>query len=102
MILRNLQTELASAKHPVAKALYYENGCRVLCIGFKKAMLMKEHITKQPATLYVLSGEVLYKTATSSQKLGQFDEIQIPIDLPHSVEAIEDSLCLLLQSPLQQ
>ena len=47
--------------------------------------------------LTVLEGAVIYKEENREVKLGQYDEVEIPIEINHSVEAIEDSLCLLTQ-----
>jgi len=39
----------------------------------------------------------MYKEGNKEIKLLQYDEVNIPLEITHSVEAIEDSLCLLTQ-----
>ena len=97
MILKEIATQLATALHPVAKALHHGEHFKVLAIGFKKGMVLKEHMAHQPTKLFVLQGQIIYHQNDSSTPLALFDEIIIPVNIPHSVEAVEDSLCLLTQ-----
>jgi len=98
MILNEIVQQLQTSTHPVAKSLHHNENCKVLCIGFKKGMLMKEHKTNLPATLYIFDGEVVYKEGEKTQVLKKYEEIKIPVEKLHSVEAREDSLCLLIQA----
>ena len=98
MILNEIVQQLQASSHPVAKSLHHGENCKVLCIGFKKGMLMKEHKTNLPATLYVFEGEVVYKEGEKIQVLKKNEEVKIPVEKPHSVEALENSLCLLIQA----
>lgn len=97
MIIKQILEQLESSAHPVAKALHKGAHFKVLVIGFKKGMILKEHQTKLPTVLTVLNGQVLYKIGTDSTILSIYDEVLIPIEQIHSVEALEDSLCLLTQ-----
>lgn len=97
MILKELFSGLESTSHPVAKALRKGEHFKVLAIGFKKGMVLKEHLAHLPTKLFVLNGQVVYKEMNTSSTLSTYDEIEIPVDCLHSVEALEDSLCLLTQ-----
>jgi len=88
---------LETASNPVAQAIHKGDHFKVLAIGFKKGMVMKDHKAALPAKLTVLSGSVLYKMEGFETVLLRFDEQLIPIEKIHSVEALEDSLCLLTQ-----
>ncbi len=60
-------------------------------------MIMKEHKTSLPAKLFVLYGTVLYKEGALTKTLHQYEETEIPQDIIHSVECIDDALCILVQ-----
>ena len=42
MKLKEIETQLAGSAHPVAKALHKTDHFKVLAIGFKKGMILKE------------------------------------------------------------
>ena len=97
MILQQILTEIETSKHPVAKALHKGDHFKVLAIGFKRGMVLKEHQAHLPTKLFVLSGQIIYKQNEVCTSLSTYEEIEIPINVLHSVEAAEDSLCLLTQ-----
>jgi quercetin dioxygenase-like cupin family protein len=97
MVIKEVMAQLESAIQPVTKILHKAENFKVIVIGFKNGMVLKEHKTTLPAKLTVLSGQVLYKQSDRSIELNKFDEIEIPLNIPHSVEAREDSICLLTQ-----
>ncbi|MEJ7588896.1 MAG: hypothetical protein WKI04_15175 [Ferruginibacter sp.] len=88
---------LENAVHPVVQALRKGEHFKVLAIGFKKGMVLKEHRALLPTKLFVLKGQVFYKENDASTTLSTYEEIEIPVNIVHSVEAAEDSLCLLTQ-----
>ena len=97
MIIKQIIQELETARHPVAKALYKGEHCKVLVIGFKNRMKLVEHKAHQPTKLTVLTGHVWYSEGERELELYQYDEVEIPVNITHSLEAMEDSLCLLTQ-----
>lgn len=97
MIIKEIMEQLETATHPVAKALHSGEHFRVLAMGFKTGMKLKEHQAHLPSKLTVLSGEVIYRENDREVRLEQFDEVNIPVNTTHSVEALQDSLCLLTQ-----
>lgn len=97
MILQQILQEVENATHPVAKALHKGEHFKVLAMGFKKGMILKEHQAHLPTKLFVLNGKVIYKQEEVYTTLSALDEIEIPVNIIHSVEAIENSLCLLTQ-----
>lgn len=88
---------LETSEHPVAKALYKGNTFKVLTIVFKKNMILKEHKTTIPTKLIVIKGSIIYNESNSSKILTQYEEMLIPVNVIHSVECIEDAICLLIQ-----
>ncbi len=97
MTIKKIKEELESSKNPVAKSLHYGAGFKILIIGFKKGMILKEHKAHIDSKLTVLEGAVIYNEENRVVKLMQYDEVEIQIEVTHSVEAIEDSLCILTQ-----
>jgi len=97
MTIRKVFEELVTATHPVAKILHKEDNIKVFVIGFKSGMLLKEHTAHRPSKLTVLTGKVIYRQNENETILGMYDEKEIPLDVIHAVEALEDSLCLLTQ-----
>ncbi len=97
MILKEILDQLHTANHPVAKALHKGENFKVLAMGFTKGMVLKEHQAYLPSKLFVLKGSVIYIEGENEFPLSVFDEILIPVNVLHSVKALEDSLCLLTQ-----
>lgn len=97
MIIAELKEELKTSNHPVAKSLQHGRGFKVLVMGFKKGMILKEHKAHLPSKLVVLEGAVIYKEDNRIVELLQYEEVEIPVEIMHSVQSIEDSLCMLIQ-----
>jgi quercetin dioxygenase-like cupin family protein len=98
MIIQEIKQLLTTSIHPVARALYLKEHLRVLAIGFKSDMILKDHKTPYDSKLVILEGKVIYKEGDKEIELKQYDEYLIPKDMTHSVTATEDSLCFLIQS----
>jgi quercetin dioxygenase-like cupin family protein len=96
-MIKEILAELETKNHPVAKALYKTDAFKVLAIAFKKGMVLKEHKAHLPSKLIVMEGSVMYKNKDVERFLHKYDEHVIPTDETHFVEAIEDSLCMLIQ-----
>jgi quercetin dioxygenase-like cupin family protein len=97
MIIKSIVEELKSATHPVAKALHKGTNFKVLVIGFNEGMVLKDHKAHIPSKLTVIKGNVLYREDGKETVMHLYDEVEIPVDIIHSVSAIEDSLCILTQ-----
>lgn len=95
--IASIMTALESSTHPVARALHKGDHFKVLMIGFKKGMILTDHKAHTTAKLTVLSGSVLYKESDRQINLKQYEEVDIPLEVTHSVEALADSLCVLTQ-----
>ncbi|MBX7107295.1 MAG: hypothetical protein K1X61_01480 [Chitinophagales bacterium] len=97
MTIHEIKLQLMTATNPVAKALHKNDHFKVLAIGFRKGMALKEHQAHHPSKLIVLEGKVIYIDADTNAAMGQYDEMEIPVNKTHSVTALEDSVCLLTQ-----
>jgi len=97
MTIKTIKEALKTSEHPVAKSLHHGTGFKVLILGFRSGMILKEHMAPMRAKLTVLEGAVIYKEENRTVELMQYDEVDIPTDVRHAVEAIQDSLCILSQ-----
>ncbi|MCQ6958350.1 hypothetical protein [Mucilaginibacter aquariorum] len=97
MIIQDVITQLKVADAPVVKVLVKGNSAKVIVLGFKKGMTLKEHQTGVPARLVVVEGKIDYFSANGKVTMDKFDDLDIPVNVPHSVEAAEDSICFLIQ-----
>lgn len=97
MTIKQIKEKLKISKGPVALSLHQGLGFKTLVIGFNKHMILKEHKAHIKSKLTVLEGAVVYKEEHSELTLQRYDEVEIPVEVMHSVEALEDSLCLLTQ-----
>jgi quercetin dioxygenase-like cupin family protein len=97
MTIKEVVSKLETSNHPVAQALYKTEQIKVIVIGFKKGMILKDHQTNLPAKLTLLKGKVVYNQLGIETKMDEYDEVIIPINTIHNVLALEDSLCILIQ-----
>ncbi len=97
MIIKEILLQLETSNHPVAKPIHKGENFKVLAIGFRDGMKLKDHQANLPSKLTVISGKVIYRQHETATELQKFDEIDIPVNITHSVEAMEDSICLLTQ-----
>jgi hypothetical protein len=96
-MLKELFQKLENTDSPVTQVVQNTACSKVIAIAFKKGMILKEHKTDVPAKLLVIKGNVIYKEQKQQEALFLYDEKNIPVAVMHSVEAIEDSLCLLFK-----
>jgi len=97
MTIPEILQQVATATHPVAAAIHKGDNSKVLAIAFRQGMMLKGHKSPIPAHLLVLTGKVLYQEENLSRTLEQYDSTPIPEGEMHAVQALEDSLCLLIQ-----
>lgn len=95
--LKLMLQEVEQSSHPVAKALQKTELNKVLAIAFKKGMFLKEHKANLFTTIYLLEGKVQYQDAERDIMMEQYGEVEILSNVSHTVEALEDSLLLLIQ-----
>ncbi|MGN6641277.1 MAG: hypothetical protein ACTHJ8_20370 [Mucilaginibacter sp.] len=96
MIIKEVLTQLENSAIPVVRVLKTYTAGKTLALGFKKGMVLTEHKTAIPAKLVVVEGTVIYKQEGKSIELDKFSDLDIPVGVPHAVEAQEDSVCLLI------
>lgn len=97
MTIKIIKKELESAKCPVPRVLKSGDKFKVILIGFKDKMVLDDHKTDIPARLVVLEGKVIYKEGDKTVMLTQYDEVDIPVNVIHSVTALAESLCMVVK-----
>ncbi|MAL17910.1 MAG: hypothetical protein CL670_06500 [Balneola sp.] len=97
MTIDSIKDQLKTANHPIAKSFHIGDHFKVLVFGFNKGMKLEDHKAHHPTKLLVLEGEVMYHQGKKDTRLKQFDEIEIPAEVSHSVAALNDALVLLTQ-----
>lgn len=97
MTIQEVKEKLKTTTGPVARALHQGHGFKVLVMGFNKGMILKDHKAHIRSKLTVLEGAVVYREADREIRLDQYQEVDIPVEVTHGVEALKDSLCLLTQ-----
>lgn len=97
MTIKAIKEQLKSSERPIAKSFHTGEHFKVLLFGFRKGMKLEDHTAHHPTKLLVLEGEVIYHQPKKDVRMKQFDEIDIPSEMTHSVAALEDSLVLLTQ-----
>lgn len=97
MVIKSALHDLENSNHPIARIVHGDKSCKTIVLAFKKGMTLKEHKTNEPTTLLVLDGEIQYRAGDEEITLRKYNQTGIAPGLLHAVEAIEDSVCLLIQ-----
>lgn len=97
MTIKKIKKQLESADHPVAKSFHVGDKFKVLIFGFNKGMKLEDHQAKHPTKLLVLEGDIMYHADKKDIRLKEYDEIDIPANVEHSLGALEESIVLLTQ-----
>ncbi|CAN5389270.1 hypothetical protein BH23BAC3_BH23BAC3_33850 [soil metagenome] len=97
MTIKEIRKQLETSDKPIAKSFHIGEKFKVLLFGFKKGMKLVDHKAKHPTKLLVLEGDLIYHKEKQDIRLKQYDEVDIPANLNHSLGALKDSLVLLTQ-----
>lgn len=95
MILKVVIEKMKIATAPVTAVLHKNESSRVVVLGLKEGVKLKEHKTDIPAKITVLFGKVDFTLPEGNHLLQQYDTLEIPLNIMHSVIAHEDSLCII-------
>ena len=78
-----------------AKTLFKEADVRVVLTALKAGAVVKEHQVPGPATVQTLSGRLALHLSDRTVELASGQLLALTGDLPHDVEAIEESAFLV-------
>ncbi len=94
--ISRLKKRLESSKEDCqAASLVKDHGLNVMLMLLKKGAHLHEHRTKGPLTLQVIAGLVHLVAANKPNELTAGSILALDHDVPHSVEALEESVLLL-------
>lgn len=97
MTINDIKEQLKNSDNPVAKSFHVGEKFKVLVFGFKKGMKLEDHKANHPTKLLVLEGDIMYHVDKNDTRLSQYDEVDIPANMTHSLSALNESLVLLTQ-----
>jgi quercetin dioxygenase-like cupin family protein len=97
MIIRNILAELSGSVRPVARIIKASSTFKSIAIGLNTGMIWPDHKAPLPTTLLVAEGSVIYREQNRVVTLHKHDDFEIPVDVKHSLEALTDSICILIQ-----
>jgi quercetin dioxygenase-like cupin family protein len=69
----------------------------VIAIGLKKDQVLKKHISPIPALLVVLKGAISFEMEGSRTELKEFATFEIPVNVPHEVTGITESIFMVIK-----
>jgi|GEM_PF-420487 quercetin dioxygenase-like cupin family protein len=94
-IIKQVLFKIKTATKPVIETLHRNEDLQVTMLGLNSGVSLSDHRTKVPAKLTVLSGSVIYNDVDGMTSLLRGDELAIPMNVKHSVQATRRSICLL-------
>lgn len=100
MIIKNILAQLSETTRPVSKIVKSGTSFKTIAIGIKKGMIWRDHKAVMPTKLLVVQGTLIYRQGEKKVVLEQFDDLDIPVEIIHSLEAVTDSLCILVQGEI--
>jgi quercetin dioxygenase-like cupin family protein len=80
----------------LAVSLVKDDALNVLLMVLKKKARLAEHKTKGPIAVHVLSGAVRFAAGSRSEELSQGNIAALDRDIVHELEALEESVVLLI------
>lgn len=97
MILQEILSEIEFTDKAVVRKLQNGKNQQAFAIGLQENATLKEHSSAVPARLYVLHGEVIYKTRDAVCNVKKFEDQVINPGELHSVTATKNSLFLVIK-----
>lgn len=95
MTIQSILEKLPDSEKPIVQILHKHNDAKVLAIAFKRGMVLKEHKAQVDGKLLCIAGKVVYIEGNNRFEINKFQEKEITAFIPHSVEAIDDSICII-------
>ncbi len=84
-----------SSEDRLAVSLVKDGALNVLLMVLRKEAQLKEHRTRGPIAVHVLSGVIRFSTGTEQVRLSAGSMVALDRDVLHSLEALEESAVLL-------
>ncbi|RFZ85132.1 hypothetical protein DYU05_05895 [Mucilaginibacter terrenus] len=97
MIIKKILAELGTTDRPLSKIIKTGDSFKTMAIGLKKGVTWRDHKAIMPTKLMVMEGRVTYVQGEKKVELDKFDDLDIPVNIVHSLQAAENSICILIQ-----
>lgn len=97
MIIQEIINLMPSSDKVITRILRKYDQNRIIAIGLKKGLFLPDHITDVPALLIPIQGKVYFRSEVLSMEVQALEEVEIPLNVVHSLEALEDSICILIK-----
>ncbi len=91
--IKSEQTWKTSDKN--AMTIYKNDAMRIVLIGLHKGALLQKHTAEGNISVQVIEGEIKFNTDADSVTLEKGGMVALHKGLPHSVEALKESVFLL-------
>ena len=79
----------------LSRTVFQDQGLKVILFGFQPGQELSEHTASVPAILHFLSGQAELVLGQERHTAGPGTWVQLPANLPHSIQASEETLMLL-------
>ena len=80
----------------VSRTFLEDERLKVILFGFAEGQELSEHTASQPAMLHFLKGEAMVKLGEDQHSAHAGTWVHMPAHLPHSVQATQSTLMLLI------
>ncbi len=87
-----------STRDRVAVSLVKDDALNLLLMALKKGARLDEHRAKGPISVQVLSGRIRFGAAGHKLELSPGNVIALDREIPHELDALEESVVLLITS----
>lgn len=81
---------------PFPKVLMNQPGYRMLLMNMRSGQKIPEHATKEIVTVYAVSGHITFYAGTQGCDLRAGEVLYVDADVPHRLDAHEDSALLVI------
>jgi len=96
------QMEREAMSEKVARRYVTGDKAMLAQIFFKKGALVPTHQHESEQITYILEGALLFRLEGKEVTVAKGQVLRIPSNVPHSAEALEDTLDLDVFSPIRQ
>ena len=100
---KNIDTKPDFAGEGVTrKVLSYTGELMISEVHLKKGAVVASHAHKNVQSTYVVEGKISFTLKDKTQILEKGDTVISCANIPHGVEALEDSVCIDVFSPMRE
>lgn len=97
MTIHELREKSLLSNKPQAAAVFHGKPCRITLIHLPKGGSLPSHVSNSEALLIVVQGSLNYNCNGDSTLLSSLGEQYIPPKVVHDLEAVENSVCILIK-----